>query len=280
MKKISVLAIPIALFILLNTAARNSLAQSADYAYGKGIEYAAEGKFQEAADWFKANLKNNKSDSTSISSLAVIKDLNEGKITDAYAKSFFTGLNFTQNGKIDEGLKELQKVIESNPGYPRAYNVVGMLYAAQGDNLKSISYFKKAIEIKPEYSQACFNLAVLYQSLAQAEDALIYYKKAISLEPNSSDAIINMAALYAALGKYPEAIKYYQNAIELDRNNPELYYNLALTYFMSDQLIKFRDNLLKARELYQQKKDVQGLEKVKSYMDKIKVIESKFRQAK
>jgi tetratricopeptide (TPR) repeat protein len=280
MKKILVLAIPIALFVSLNTMARDSLAQGDGYAYRKGIEYAAEGKFQEAADWFKANLKDHKSDSTSSSSLAVIKDLNDGKITGTYAKSFFTGLNFMQNGKIDEGLKELERAIASYPGYPKTYNVLGMVYAAQGDKSKSINYFKRAIAINPRYSQAYFNLGVLYQSLAQAEDALIYYKKAVSLEPNLSDAVINMAAIYASVGKYPEAIKYYQNAIELDRNNPELYYNLALTYFMSDQLVKFRNNLLKARELYQQKQDAVGLKKVEEYMNKIKVIESKFRQAK
>jgi len=88
MKQILVLAISTVLFILSNSVVKNSSAQNADSTYRKGIEYASEGRFQEAADWFKDNLKNNKSDSTSISSLAVIKDLNDSKITDVYAKSF------------------------------------------------------------------------------------------------------------------------------------------------------------------------------------------------
>jgi tetratricopeptide (TPR) repeat protein len=280
MRRILVLAISIALFILLNTVVKNSFAQNADSTYRKGIEYASEGRFQEAAGWFKDNLKNNKSDSTSVSSLVVIKDLNDGKITDAYAKSFFTGLNFLQNGKIDEGLKQFEEAIESNPEYSRAYNVVGMVYASQGDKTKSISYFQKAIEINPQYSEACFNLAALYQLLSQPKDAIRYYEKVIFLEADSPDAVINIAAIYASLGKYPEAIKYYQKAIELDRNNPEVYYNLALAYFMSDQLIKFRGNLLKAQELYQRNKDTRGMEKVAEYMNKIKEIENKFKQAK
>jgi hypothetical protein len=49
---------------------------------------------------------------------------------------------------------------------------------------------------------------------------------------------------------------------------------------MSDQLIKFRDNLSKAQELYQQRNDTQGLEKVAEYMNKIKEIENKLKQAK
>ncbi len=100
------------------------------------------------------------------------------------------------------------------------------------------------------------------------------------MEPSSSDAIINLAAIYASLGKYPEAVRYYQNAIELDGNNPELYYNLALSYFMSDQFTKFKENLLKSQELYQRKGDSEGLEKVAVYMNKMKEIESKARHAK
>ena len=280
MKRILPLAIATVLFISLNAIVGGSFAQNPDSTYRKGIEYASEGRFKEAAAWFEDNLKNNRLDSTSISSLAVIKDLNDGKITDAYARSFFAGLNLLQGGKTDEGLKELERAIGSKPGYPRAYNVVGVVYAALGDKSKAVSYFQKAIEINPQYSEASFNLGALYQSSDQPEEALKYYEKAISTEPDLLDAIINTASLYASLGKYPEAIQYYQNAVKLDRNNPEVYYNLALAYFMSDQLAKFRDNLLKAQELYQRKGDALGLEKVSVYINKMKEIENKVRHTK
>jgi len=279
MKRILILTTS-TLFILLSAVFCGLFAQETNVIYRQGIEYGAEGKFPEAVDWFKENLKNNKSDFTSVSSLSVLNDLSGGKITDAYARSFFTGLNFLQNGKIDEGLSELKKTTELNPAYPKAYNVIGMVHASLGDKSKAIDYFQKAIEINPQYTQACFNLAALYQSLGQTEDAFKYYEKALFLDPNLPEAVMNTAVIYASLGKYSEAIKYYQRAIELDRTNPEVYYNLALAYFMSDQLVKFRDNLLRAQELYQRKNDAQGLEKVAEYMNKIKDIENKFKQAK
>ena len=280
MGKIAILIISTALFISLNTVVNDSFAQNDNPAYREGIEYASEGKFKDAEAWFKNKLKDNKSDATSISSLAVIDDLNNGKITDAYARSFFTGLDFLQKGKTDEGLKELEMNIKSDPKYPKAYNVIGIAYASLGEKSKSISYFQKALEINPQYSEACFNLATLYHSSDQLEDALKYYRKTISLKPNSFDAIINTAAIYISREEYPEAIKYYQNAIRLDKNNPETYYDLALAYFMSDQFIKFRENLLKARELYQHKGDTDGLEKVAKYIDKIKEIENKLGRVK
>ena len=121
---------------------------------------------------------------------------------------------------------------------------------------------------------------MLYQSLNQPEEALKYYLKTVALEPNFPAAIANIAVLYAASGKYSEAIKYYQRSIELEPNNPEAYYSLALAYFMSDQLIKFKANLIKAQELYQEQGNTAGLEKVAGYMVKIKEIEDKFKQVK
>ena len=258
----------------------HSFAQEPGFVYRAGIEYAAQGKFTEAEGWFKENLENNPSDATSQSSLDLIKDLKANTITAAYARSFFTGLDFFQNGKMSEGISEFEKTIASNPGYPRPYNVMGVIYTALDDKNKAIAYFQKAISINPQYSQACFNLAAVYQSLGQPEEALKYYEKVVVWEPDFIDAKINLAAVYASLGKYPEAIKYYQEAIVLDRNNPEAYYNLALVYFMSDQLRSFKHNLEKAQELYQSKQDSAGLAKVAEYMDKIKEIESKLKSAK
>ncbi len=257
-----------------------SFAQEPGFVHRAGIEYAAQGKFTEAASWFKEHLKSNPSDSTSQSSLEVIKDLKANILTADYARSFFTGLDFFQNGKMGEGISELEKTIASNPGYPRPYNVMGVIYTALDDKNKAIAYFQKAISTNPQYSQACFNLAAVYQSLGQPEEALKYYEKVVVWEPDFTDAKINLAAVYASLGKYPEAIKYYQEAVALDRNNPEVYYNLALVYFISDQLRNFKDYLEKAHELYQRKQDAAGLAKVAEYMDKIKEIESKLKSSK
>ncbi|MDD5115892.1 MAG: tetratricopeptide repeat protein [Candidatus Omnitrophica bacterium] len=280
MKRIAALLILTVLAVSLDMLASEASAQDNHPAYREGITYASEGKFREAAAWFRNNLKEYKTDSTSSSSLAVINDLNEKKITEEYAVSFFKGLDLLQNGEIDMGLAELEKTAGSNPSYARPYNVIGVVYASLGNEPEAIGYFRKAIEIDPRYGQACFNLAALYQSSNRLEDALEYYEKAISLEPDLPEASVNMAGIYASLGKYPEAIKYYRMAIELDRDNPDLYYRLSLVYFMSEQLMKFRENLLKAQKLYRNKGDNEGLKKVAEYMDKITDIENKFRKAK
>ncbi|MCK9432614.1 MAG: tetratricopeptide repeat protein [Candidatus Omnitrophica bacterium] len=254
-------------------------AQDSGEVYRQGIEYAAQGKFKEAGEWFTGILKKNRDDSTSASSLEVIRDLESGKINPAYARSFFLALDFLQKGKIEEGLAEIEKTIALDPGYPRPYNVAGMIYASMGDKEKSIESLRKAVAADPRYSQAYFNLGLVYQSSAQPLEALESYRKAVSLDPDFRDALLNLGAVYASLGKYDEAVKSYRKAIPLDRNNPALYYNLALVYLMSDNFMKFRENLLKAEDLYRRNNDAEGQEKVAVYMKKIEAIEKKLKHS-
>jgi len=244
----------------------------------KGVDYASEGKFKDAEDWFKKNLEINKGDFTSLSSLVVIKDLKEGKINEEYAMVFFRGINLLQDGSTEEGIIELEKARKLNPAYVRVYSVLGASYASLGQKQNAVNYFKKALEIDPKYIEASFNLAVLYQATGQSDEALNYYKRVMDIDPNSIDANINSAAIFASLGRYKEAIAYYQNAIKLDRLNPDIYYNLALVYFISEDLIKFKDNLISAQKLYQDRHDEKGLQKVSEYMGKIKDLENRFRK--
>ncbi|MDD5116547.1 MAG: tetratricopeptide repeat protein [Candidatus Omnitrophica bacterium] len=212
--------------------------------------------------------------------MAVIRDLNQGKITKETAVSLFSSLKLLEEGKTEEALAGLVKTIEISPNYARPYNILGVVYTSQGETDKGARYFEKAIEINPGYSDAYYNLAAAQEALSRPDEALRNYKKSIELEPDSLDALTHTAAFCASLGRYDEAIGYYRGALKIAPGEPEIYYNLALVYFMSDQLAKFRDNLLKARELYQRKGDALGLEKVSVYMNKMKEIENKFKQAK
>ena len=246
----------------------------------EGIKYASEGKFDDAKDWFEKNLETNKTDNTSQGALMLLKDLNKGRISREYAIAVFKGLNFLQDGSREQAINVLEQAIKLKPRYAKPYNILAIIYSSTDDIHKAVEYFQKAVEVNPKYSEAYFNLAALYQSLGQPEDAINFYKKAVELEPNFSEAVIHIAALCASLGKYDEAAGYYQDAIKIDRSNPETYYNLALVYFISGKVIKFKDNLLKAQELFRQRNDENGLHKVEEYMHKIEDLEKKIGQTR
>lgn len=240
--------------------------------YKKGIEYAAEGKLKEAEKQFKKNLEINKSDSTSLSSLGALRDFNEGIISREYTLSLFRGLNYAYNGESQQAIKELKKAITISPNYPKAYNIIAIIYAALGESQEAITYFQKSLEINPKYVEAHYNLASVYQALGQYQQAITHYQKTIQGNPNSIEAHINIGAAYTSLGQYQPAITHYQKAIEIDPNYAGAYYSLGLVYLVSDQYAKSKENLEKAKELYQQKGDSQNVQTVEEYLNKLRII--------
>ena len=249
-------------------------------AHRAGVEYASRGDFKEAEEWFKKRLEVDTKDATSASSLAVIHDYDSGVISREFTVSFFSAINLLQDGDVENGIKQLGTTIAMDPGYARPYNVLGVAYASGGEAAKAVSSFQQALQINPHYAEARFNLAALYQSLGKTEDAIRCYKEALIDAPGSTDALINIATLHASLEHYQDAIGYFQEALKTDRGNPDVHYSLALAYFMSGQVAQFKESLLKAQSLYQQKGDAAGLQKTAEYMEKIKEIEDRIKHVR
>ncbi len=276
-KKRFILFIGIILFFIVLSSSAFILAQEppspeTKARYKKGLEYAAGGKFKEAGEQFKENLRMDKSDTTSSSSLGALRDFHAGKINEGYTLSLFKGLNYAYDGKSEQAIKELQKAIEISPDYPKAYNILGIVYAALGNSEQAIAYFQKAIEISPKYAEACYNLAAVYHALGQYPEAITHYQKVIQGDPNSLEARINIGAAYVSLGQYSQAITHLQKATEIDDKCAGAYYSLGLVYLMSDQYAKSQENLQKAKELYQQKKDSKGVQTAEKYLEKLRLI--------
>jgi tetratricopeptide (TPR) repeat protein len=250
-----------------------------NYYYRKGIEYASEGKLSEAETALSAAIKENSSDETSRGVLNVIKDLKGGKISNDCASSIFKGLQLLQTGLIEAAIKELKKAVEFNPQYPRPYNILGVIFASQGNTQNAIEYLQRAITIDNQYKEAYFNLASVYQSSGKNEEAIDTYKKYLTFVPLGADACMNIGLLYAAEGKYKESLAYYEKVLATEPSNADAYFNLGLTYFMSDEYTLSKANLLKAKHFYQQQRNANGIEAVSKYLDRFNAVEEKASKA-
>lgn len=240
----------------------------------KGLEYAAKGKFNEAEVEFKKAVAEDKSDNTSQSALGVIKDFKDNKINEAYTLYLFQGLNHLQNGGTKDAISELQKAIKISPDYPRAYNILGVVFASEGEYEEAMDYFKKALEIDPGYLEACYNIAAAYQVTGKPEEAITYYNKVAEKEPSSFDVQMNLGSIYASMEKYQEALSYYQKAQGINGSSPLVYYSLGLVYFMTEQYDKSEENFRTAKALFQQDGDSEGLGATENYLLKISAIKT------
>ncbi|MFA6216677.1 MAG: tetratricopeptide repeat protein [Candidatus Omnitrophota bacterium] len=244
--------------------------------YQKGITFAAEGKFREAQEEFKKALEVKKNDSTSLSSLKVLRDFEEGTINKDFTLLFFKGIDLLVQNQPQQAITELQKALLIKQDYVRIYNILGMAYASSGNSEQALTHFKKALQINPSYTDAIYNLASYYASLENYQQALECYQIIIALDPDSADAYANIAAAYAALDQYPQGIAYYQKLIALNPQNGHAYYNLGLAYFMTDDFFRARESLVSAQKIFQQKNDQENVAVAEAYLEKLKQFENKW----
>jgi len=134
--------------------------------YSKGNKDLAEGKYQEAAEYFESKLKSKPEDPVLNNQLAY---------------------SYTKIGKFDLAVKYYQKAIQLKPDYPEAHYNLGYLYMNRPfmQLEDAVKEFDQAIKLKPNYAKAYNNRGLTYVYAGRFDLAEKDLEKAISLEPQN-----------------------------------------------------------------------------------------------
>lgn len=81
------------------------------------------------------------------------------------------------------------KLIETNPGYLKAYYNKAAMLMGMGNFLEASKTFFRLIKRNPSYYKAYLGIAMSFDKLARYKDAIRYYKKFLELKSLSEDAI-------------------------------------------------------------------------------------------
>lgn len=81
------------------------------------------------------------------------------------------------------------KLIETNPGYLKAYYNKAAMLMGMGNFLDASQTFFKLIKRNPSYYKAYLGIAMSFDKLARYKDAIRYYKKFLQLKTLSEDAV-------------------------------------------------------------------------------------------
>ena len=119
--------------------------------FGMGLLYAAQDKYDEAAQAYELGLKYRK----------------------AWPEAHFNlGLAFLKQEKWSQAEKGFRNALRHNPRYPEAWYNLGVLYARWGRDDDAIQSFRQALEIRPDYTAARLNLGVRYARKEQYAAAI------------------------------------------------------------------------------------------------------------
>lgn len=168
------------------------------------------------------------------------------------------GVEYMKEGKYETALKKLEKAVEIDGNYARAYDVLGLLYARLGENVNAEQNFKRALQLAPNDSsilnnygqflcrngsaaegQAMFAKAVenpLYQTpqnsytnaaicaLEQQKDkaaAQEFLRKALEKDPEMPIALLRMSQVTYESNNYMAAKGYFERYKQVASHTPE-----------------------------------------------------------
>jgi tetratricopeptide (TPR) repeat protein len=125
------------------------------------------------------------------------------------------------DGDVDEAIVLLQAIIEEHPNDKDAYMALGDIYRNRKmDRVKAIEYYRRVIEIDPMYKFAYNMLAYSYQAEGDIDNYIWAIQQYMMLAPDEANPYDSRADLYAFSGKVDKAIESYRQALE---RKPDFY---------------------------------------------------------
>jgi tetratricopeptide (TPR) repeat protein len=168
----------------------------------------------------------------------------------ALDRKFQSALARFNSGQYAAAQHELESLVEALPMSFEVQELLGQVYAAEGQEEKATGPFEQAVRLRPGSGPARNNLAANLARRGKMSLAEKEFKKVVELEPESFDANRNLGAFYVQMGKIAAAIPYLEKAWS---ENPASYdngYDLALAYEETGRLPEARGQI---QELLKQK---------------------------
>ena len=125
------------------------------------------------------------------------------------------GAAYYQQHKLEIALDEFARAAEIDPNYGQAYNGLGLVFAALGEDVKADANFKKAIQVQPNSSESHNNYGSFLCARKRYDESIPQFLEAVK---NPLYATPNLA--YANAGIC--------SARKNDTKNAEIYLNKAL----------------------------------------------------
>jgi serine/threonine protein kinase/tetratricopeptide (TPR) repeat protein len=158
-----------------------------------------------------------------------------------YIKSWEANIS----GNYNQGIKELEKIVERYPDEKFAFFMIGEIYYGDLRQFEeAVRYLSKAIEIDPLYKPAYNTLAYVYNNMGDFDKSIWAINKYISLAPDEANPYDSRADLYAYNGKLDQAIESYKKALEI---KPDFY----MSRFKLGDMYLFKKDYAQAESCYE-----------------------------
>jgi type IV pilus assembly protein PilF len=138
-------------------------------------------------------------------------------------------VGYFEQGQTNVALDELKQVIASDPTFPDAYNLRGLIYMRLNDMRQAEDSFKRAVALNPGDGNVQHNYAWMLCQQGRYDESMRAFEAAMANPTYAGRAKTLMAqgVCEARAGRFEQAERSLGRAYELDAGNPVTGYNLA-----------------------------------------------------
>jgi Flp pilus assembly protein TadD len=151
----------------------------------------------------------------------------------AFQQRFKAALEQYQTGHFTQAAAALEALRQQAPRSFDVQELLGMAYAAAGQDAKAVAALRSAAQMMPGVPEAHTNLAASLAKTGATAQAGEEFQKALALEPGNYTANHNLAEFYLQTSKVAQALPLLETAQKLNPAADDNGYDLALAYFLA-----------------------------------------------
>ncbi|CAO3435894.1 tetratricopeptide repeat protein [Azospirillum endophyticum] len=137
------------------------------------------------------------------------------------------GLLMHQTGRNDEALALIGEALRLDPGFPQAWNHLGLALEEDRHHTASSRAFSHALALHPAFPEALTHLGLVHQTCGRVEEATRLHRRAIAVQPEHPPAHANLGHACELAGRTAEATGHYRRASALQPGSADATNNLA-----------------------------------------------------
>ncbi|MBW4566440.1 MAG: tetratricopeptide repeat protein [Mojavia pulchra JT2-VF2] len=176
------------------------------------------------------------------------------------------GRRLVDAGDYAGAISVYKQAASLEPKNAKIHSGIGYLYAQQGNFQAALAAYRRALAINPNNGDFYYAVGYIKGNLGDMPGAKEAYRRAIQINRNNVNAYLGLAVTQSRLGDYQAASWAYEQAINLDRNNAQTYELMGSMYKQRRQTKQASNLLVKARDLYQRRNDLDGVARVEAML--------------
>jgi len=116
--------------------------------------------------------------------------------------------------KWDRAIHYYRKVLDIDPKYKLAYNMLGYLYANTGDYSNAITTLNKYKELAPDEPNPYDSMGEIFLYQGNYKQAEKHFKQAIEVNENFIHSLLHLGDTYLDKGEYKKALRMFNESLE------------------------------------------------------------------